>query len=208
MARLDLARGLAELAAADPDFARVIALHGPPPRRVRPQGFATLIQAILAQQVSRASADAIWGRLAAAVDPFTPEGLLAFDETALRRFGLSQQKARYARALAAALAEGRLDLRRLSRAEDETAIEMLTALPGIGRWTAEIYLLAALQRPDVWPAADLALMIAVERLKGLPARPSFREMTALGEAWRPWRAVAARVLWHYYRVAKGREGTL
>lgn len=208
MPRLDLKRGLAELALADPDIARVTALYGPPPRRVRPPGFATLVQAILAQQVSRASADAIWRRLAAAVEPFTAGGLLALDETALRRLGLSQQKARYARALAAALAEGRLDLRRLARAEDETAIEMLTALPGIGRWTAEIYLLAAHQRPDVWPAADLALMIAVERLKGLPARPTMREMTALGDAWRPWRAVAARVLWHYYRMSRGREGTL
>jgi DNA-3-methyladenine glycosylase II len=203
MARLDLKRGLAELAEADRDFARVLELYGPPPRRVRPPGFATLTQAILAQQVSRASADAIWSRLAAAVAPFTPEGVLALDEPALRRLGLSQQKARYARALAAALGE-----RRLARAEDEAAIEMLTALPGIGRWTAEIYLLAALQRPDVWPAADLALMIAVERLKGLPARPTAREMIALAEAWRPWRAVAARLLWHYYRMSRGRDGTL
>jgi DNA-3-methyladenine glycosylase II len=208
MARLDLKRGLAELAEADRDFARVLELYGPPPRRVRPPGFATLTQAILAQQVSRASADAIWSRLAAAVAPFTPEGVLALDEPALRRLGLSQQKARYARALAAALAEGRLNLRRLARAEDEAAIEMLTALPGIGRWTAEIYLLAALQRPDVWPAADLALAIAVERLKGLPARPTARETIALAEAWRPWRAVAARLLWHYYRMSRGREGTL
>lgn len=208
MARLELRRGLAELAAADADFARVLALHGPPPRRVRPAGFATLMQAILAQQVSRASADAIWARLAAAIDPFTPEGVLALDEPALRRLGLSQQKARYARALAGEIAEGRLDLRRLGRTADEEAIAMLTAVPGIGRWTAEIYLLAALQRPDVWPAADLALMIAVERLKGLPARPGPKQMIALAEAWRPWRAVAARLLWHYYRMSRGREGTL
>ena len=208
MARLDLRRGLAELAAADADFARVLALHGPPPRRVRPAGFATLMQAILAQQVSRASADAIWARLAAAIDPFAPEGVLALDEPALRRLGLSQQKARYARALAAEIAEGRLDLRRLGRSTDEEAIGMLTAVPGIGRWTAEIYLLAALQRPDVWPAADLALMIAVERLKGLPARPGPKQMIALAEPWRPWRAVAARLLWHYYRVSRGREGAL
>ena len=208
MPRLELRRGLAELAAADPDFARVLELYGPPPRRVRPAGFATLMQAILAQQVSRASADAIWARFAAGVDPFTPEGVLALDESALRRFGLSQQKARYARALAAEIAEGRLDLRRLSRAADEDAIAMLTAVPGIGRWTAEVYLLAALQRPDVWPAADLALMIAVERLKALPARPSLKQMVLLGEPWRPWRAVAARLLWHYYRMACGRRATL
>jgi DNA-3-methyladenine glycosylase II len=208
MPRLDLSRGLAELALADADFARVLALYGPPPRRVRPTGFATLIQAILAQQVSRASADAIWLRLAAAVDPFTPEGVLALDEPALRRLGLSQQKARYARALAAAIAEGRLDLRRLGRTADEDAIAMLTAVPGIGRWTAEIYLLAAHQRPDVWPAADLALMIAVERLKGLPARPNLKQMIGLAEAWRPWRAVAARLLWHYYRMTRGREAAL
>jgi DNA-3-methyladenine glycosylase II len=208
MARLDLRRGLAELSLADPDFARVLELYGSPPRRVRPTGFATLMQAILAQQVSRASADAIWARLAAAIDPFTPEGVLALDDGALRRLGLSQQKARYARALAAEIAEGRLDLRRLGRAADEDAIAMLTAVPGIGRWTAEIYLLAALQRPDVWPAADLALMIAVERLKGLPARPGLKQMILLGEAWRPWRAVAARLLWHYYRMTRGREGAL
>jgi DNA-3-methyladenine glycosylase II len=208
MSRLDLRRGLAELALADADFARVVELYGPPPPRVRPAGFATLMQAILAQQVSRASADAIWGRLAAAIDPFTPEGVLALDDAALRRLGLSQQKARYARALAAEIAEGRLDLRRLGRAADEDAIAMLTAVPGIGRWTAEIYLLAALQRPDVWPATDLALMIAVERLKGLPARPGPKQMIVLGEAWRPWRAVAARLLWHYYRMTRGREGAI
>lgn len=208
MPRLDLKRGLAELGAADPDFARVLALYGPPPPRVRPPGFATLVQAILAQQVSRASADAIWARLSAAVAPFTPEGVLALDETSLRRLGLSQQKARYVRALAAAIAEGALDLKRLARAPDEEAVAMLTAVPGVGRWTAEIYLLAALQRPDVWPAADLALMIAVERLKRLPARPTLKQMIELGEAWRPWRAVAARLLWHYYRMSRGREGTL
>ena len=203
--RCKLEPGVAALVAADADFARVVAAHGPPPSRKRDPGFGTLLRAIVYQQVSTAAGAAIWGRLEAGLGEMLPARLLLHDDDALRAFGLSRPKVKYARALATALAEGHLDLDSLHLLEDEAAIAALVALPGIGRWTAEIYLLSALDRPDVMPAADLALMEAARVLKGLPARPSAKEMAALSEAWRPWRSVAARLLWHYYRAMKQRD---
>lgn len=196
---------MAALVAADADFARVVADHGPPPSRKRDPGFGTLLRAIVYQQVSTAAGAAIWGRLESGLGEMAPAALLARDEAALRGFGLSRPKVKYARALAEALHGGTLDLDNLHLLEDEAAIAALVALPGIGRWTAEVYLLSALDRPDVMPAADVALMEAARQLKGLPERPNARQMYVLAERWRPWRSVAARLLWHYYRALKQRD---
>ena len=189
---------LEALAARDPDIARHYARCGLPPERRRPLGFAGLVQIIAAQQVSAASAKAIVGRLEAALRPCTPEGFLELDDRALRAIGLSRPKMRYCRALAEDLLAGRIDLDGLVGLDDQAAIEHLVRAKGIGVWSAEIYLLFALRRPDVWPADDLAVRVAVQRLKGLDARPGRAEMVALAAPWRPHRSAAARFLWHLY----------
>ena len=188
------------LSEADADLARAIAAAGRLPVRSRDPGFATLLNIIMAQQLSVASAGAIWGRLEAAADPMTPAALLGIHPRRLRTIGLSRQKALYARELAKALEMRHLDLDALADMQDEDAIAALTSVKGIGRWTAEIYLLFSLGRPDVMPADDLALQVAAQRIKGLDARPTGRELRAMAEAWRPWRSVAARLLWHYYKI--------
>ena len=190
---------LAELAARDPDLARAHREAGPPPLRRRPKGFPALVRIVCSQQVSVASADAILGRLDAAVSPLIPEGFLALDDDALKRVGFSRQKTAYIRGLAADLMAGRVDLDRLARLDDEAAIAELVKIKGIGRWSAEIYLLFSLKRPDIWPVDDLAVVVAVQRLKRLPERPDRAAMIEIGEPWRPWRSVAARLMWHYYR---------
>lgn len=190
---------LAALAETDADMARALADVGPPPMRPWEPGFPTLLRIILGHQVSLASARAIFARLHAAADPLTPERLLALDDEALRAAGLSRAKMIYGRALAEALVEGRLDLDALPQLDDDAARAQLVAVHGIGAWTADIYLLLALRRPDVWPAGDLALAVGAQAVKGLAARPNAREMVALAEPWRPWRGAAARLLWHYYR---------
>jgi len=199
--RRHLRERLEELAQQDADIARAYAAAGTPAMRARPAGFATLLNAILAQQVSAQAAEAIRRRLFAALAAPTPAAFLALDDAALRAAGLSRQKIGYGRGLAAALAEGSLNLARLHRLADEAAIAELVRIKGIGRWTAEIYLLFALRRPDIWPVDDLAVQVAVQRMKGLPERPGRAEMGELGEAWRPWRSVVARLMWHYYRNA-------
>ncbi len=198
-----LPRAIAELAARDPDLARAHAEAGVPPLRHGRPDFATLIRIICSQQVSTASTKAILGRLGEVARPLVPETLLALDEATLRRVGFSRQKISYARGLAADLIEGRLDLGALARLDDEAAIAELVKVRGIGRWTAEIYLLFALKRADVWPVDDLAVVVATQRLKGLAQRPSRAEMIEIGEPWRPWRSAAARLLWHYYRTTPG-----
>ena len=200
----NLRRGMAALAAADPDLARIGRVNGPPGLRAREPGFATLLNILVSQQLSRASAEAIWGRLEAACRPLGAQAFLALSDQALRAAGLSRPKVAYARGLARAVAGGGIDLERLGAQDDQAAAAALMALKGIGRWSAEIYLLSALGRPDVWPADDLALMVAVERLKRLDARPTRAVMERIGEPWRPWRAVAARMLWHDYRHGASR----
>ena len=192
---------LEALAARDADIARQFAACGLPPVRRHQTGFGGLLRIIMAQQVSTASAAAITARLNAAVRPLTPSGFLALNDDALRRIGLSGQKIRYGRALAEDVLERRIDLRRLHRLDDDEAIAHLTQAKGVGHWTAEIYLLFALRRPDVWPAGDLAVQVALQRLKNLETRPDATAMRALGEAWRPHRSTAARFLWHFYRHA-------
>ena len=189
---------LEALAACDPDIARHYAHCGLPPERRQPAGFAGLVRIIAAQQVSAASAGAIIGRLEAKLHPCTPEGFLELDEAALKAIGLSRPKMRYCRALAEDLLAGRIDLPGLVDMNDEAAIEHLVRAKGIGVWSAEVYLLFALRRPDVWPADDLAVQVAVQRVKGLKARPGRAEMRALAEPWRPHRSAAARFMWHAY----------
>jgi DNA-3-methyladenine glycosylase II len=191
---------LEALAARDSDIARFYAACGLPPVRRHARGFAGLLRIMCAQQVSAASARALIGRLDDAARPLTPDTFLALDDAALRAIGFSRSKVRYGRALAEDVRAGRIDLEAIARtADQDVAIAGLTQATGIGRWTAEIYLLFALGRPDVWPAGDLAVRVAVQRLKDLPARPTLDEMIGLAESWRPYRSAAARFLWHIYR---------
>jgi DNA-3-methyladenine glycosylase II len=193
-----LARGVRQLARLDPDLARVHRALGLPPLWARAPGFPTLVHIILEQQVSLASARAAFARLTAAVAPLTPHTFLTLDDATLKQIGFSRQKTGYCRLLARAIESGALDLPALARLSDEEVRAALLRLKGVGAWTAEIYLLMALRRADAWPAGDLALAVAYARLKRLPARPTVEELLLVGERWRPLRAVAARLLWHYY----------
>ena len=198
-----VAEGAAWLAAAEPRFAHALRLTGPVPLRRRPDGFDQLLAAIISQQVSVAAASAIWGRMQAA-GLTAPGAVLAAQEETLRACGLSRQKIRYARALAAA----GIDYAALRDAPTEEVVTALVAVPGIGRWTAEIYAMFSLGRADVFAPADLALQESARALFALPERPREAAFRRMAEAWSPWRAVAARLLWAYYRVDRGREGTL
>lgn len=193
-----LAEGLQALARSDSDVARALEEAGPPELRSREPGFEALLGAIVSQQISKAAAQTVWDRLAAAARPIGPETLLALDEDALRGAGLSRQKATYAHALAKAVVSGSIDLDGLAHLPDEAVVEQLVALKGIGRWSAEIYLLFALGRADAFPADDLALMIGAQRLKRMEERPNRSALMEIAEAWRPWRGPAALLLWHYY----------
>jgi DNA-3-methyladenine glycosylase II len=193
-----LLRATSVLARRDPALAAVVERFGPPPLWAREPGFATLVHLILEQQVSLASAQAAFDRLLAATDPLTPRALLGLDDQQLLAIGFSRQKARYARSLATAIEVGALDLDALAAADDHEVDRRLTALPGVGPWTATIYRLMALLRPDAWPIHDIALAQAIVETRGLATRPSPDEMLGIAEGWRPWRAVAARMLWHHY----------
>jgi len=194
-----LHEGAVELARRDPDLAGILARHGPPPLWARQPGFATLIAIVLEQQVSLRSGAAALERLRLAVGGTVEPGAVAeLGEDGARAAGLTRQKARYVVALANAAADGRLDLDAIAAAADEEARERLIALLGVGRWTADIYLLMALGRPDIWPEGDLALATAMRRAKRLDALPTSDEQRRLAETWRPFRAVAARLLWHAY----------
>jgi len=197
----DLAEGAAWLCTREPRFAGAMALIGPLPLRRKPAGFASLLDTVMAQQVSVASADAIWRRLEGAGLTHAPAVAEASEE-ALRACGLSRQKIRYAQALA----QAGIDFDRLSRMPDDEVIAALVALPGIGRWTAEIYAMFSLGRADMFAAGDLALQEAARILFDLPARPGEQALRAMAADWSPWRAVAARALWSYYRHCKRREG--
>jgi DNA-3-methyladenine glycosylase II len=197
-----LDEGAAWLAGAEPRFAQVRGLLTQSlPLRRKADGFAALLDAIVSQQVSVASAAAVWRKMDAA-GLTRPAALLAASDDDLRAAGLSRQKARYARALAGS----GIDFNALRDLPDAQVIDLLVALPGIGRWTAEIYAMFALGRPDVFAPGDLALQEAARLLFDLPARPSEKEMRAMAEDWSPWRAVAANLLWAYYHVVKEREG--
>jgi DNA-3-methyladenine glycosylase II len=186
------------LAARDRDLAVLIDAIGYPPIETRATGFPTLLLLILEQQVSIASARATYRRVEERLGTVEPTPFLALDPQELRSLGLSRQKARYGLALAEALVTGALDLDALTHLPDDTARARLIAVPGIGPWTADVYLLMALGRPDVWPSGDIALQAAAQRVKSLPRRPSGPELDALAEPWRPHRSFAAHLLWHLY----------
>ncbi len=201
-----LAAAVGELAARDADLAAIVARYGPPPLWDREPGFPTLLHIVLEQQVSLASARAAFDRLRAVADPLTPARFLELTDAELLAIGFSRQKARYGRALAAAVGAGGLDLDALVGLDDDAVHGELQGVPGIGPWTSTIYLLMVLGRPDVWPVGDIALAASVGEVKGLGHRPDATEMVALGEAWRPWRSVAARLFWHDYLGRRGRAG--
>jgi DNA-3-methyladenine glycosylase II len=202
----DLDAALAALVAADPRFDAVIAKSGRPPLRRRPDGYAGLAATVVSQQLSTASAAAIWERLTATFDPFAPEAIIKARPQKLARLGLSRPKIKALKEIARAVARGAPDLTTLGDLAADDAHAALTAVHGIGPWTADIYLLSCLGHADAWPAGDLALQEAARLAFGLAIRPTTKEMGPLAEAWRPHRAVAARVLWTYYRAVKGREG--
>jgi DNA-3-methyladenine glycosylase II len=187
-----------ELMARDPDLASIVRRFGPPPLWDRPAGFATLTHIVLEQQVSLASAQAAFDRLRAAVDVLTPARFLELDDAKLLAIGFSRQKAGYVRELARTVQSGALDVNGLTSLPDEEVRRELVALRGFGPWSAAIYMMEALLRPDVWPAADLALIASVVLVKRLERRPDAAAMDALAEQWRPWRSVAARLFWHDY----------
>ncbi len=191
-------RGVSYLSKTDQDLARVVSELGAPPLWSRKPGFPTLVLIILEQQVSLASARAAFDRLQKAAGPLSPRRFLAFDDRQLKPIGFSRQKSRYCRELAAAIIRGGLDLEKLQDSEDSLARTRLMEMKGIGRWTADIYLMMALLRPDVWPSGDLALAAATQEVKGLPSRPGPEELDEIARPWRPWRAIAARILWHHY----------
>jgi DNA-3-methyladenine glycosylase II len=204
--RRTLAQAVRRLATLDPDLGKIAADHGPPPLWARRQGFQTLIHIILEQQVSLASAKAALDRLRAAATPgrLTPERFLQFNDAELRCIGFSRQKAAYGRGLAQAMVRKELDLAAFRSMRDEIVRSELMKIKGIGRWTSDIYLLMALLRRDVWPRGDLALASAVQRVKRLRHRPTEKELGDFSNQWKPWRSVAARLLWHYY--LKNRPG--
>ncbi len=192
------------IADLDPDLARIEVSAGKLPWRVRPAGFPGLLQAIVAQQISNQAAAAIWRRLHAVPGALDPVDFPALSDEVLRAAGLSRPKVVHARALAAAFRDGVLATESLALMDDAAAVAAIAAVRGMGRWSAEVYLLFALGRTDVFPSGDLALAGAVAHLKGLPARPGPAALRAIAEAWRPHRGLAARLLFHHWRFLTGR----
>jgi len=193
------------LSQKDPDLAAVVEKYGLPPLWTREPGFPTLVYIILEQQVSLASARALYSRLQEVVRPFTPGRFLKLTEIQMRALGFSRQKAHYTRLLANAILRREFNLHKLHELEDRLAREHLMTLRGIGTWTADIYLLSALRRPDIWPVGDLALATAVQEVKRLRKRPSPEKLETMSVPWRPWRAVAARLFWHAYLCKRGQQ---
>jgi len=202
-----LDEGLAALA-GEPVFAAILNRAGAPQFRRRHNGFKTLLHIILEQQVSIDAAAAMFRRLNEECSPVSPAAFLTLDEATLRRCGFSRQKAAYGRGLSVAVASGALDFGRLAAAGDDDALAALVSLKGIGRWSAEIYLIFALGRADIWPAADLGLQLGVAAELGLAERPGERELRAIGERWRPWRSVAACLFWQSYLHARKRAAPI
>jgi DNA-3-methyladenine glycosylase II len=194
----DLARGTSSLSRRDPDLRRVVKRFGAPPMWARESGFSTLLHIILEQQVSLASARAAHNKLLEVASPLTPQGFLKLDDATLKAVGFSRQKTAYGRNLAHSIVEGLLDLDALGSIDDAAVRSELIKIKGIGRWTADIYLLMVLRRPDIWPTGDLALAVATQAVKRLKTRPTSEQLDQISVGWKPWRAVAARILWHYY----------
>ncbi len=195
--KITFAEGAQELGRRDKDFARLVKDIGLPGLRSRQTGYSTLVKIICGQQVSTSAARAIGGRLDAIEKPMQPETVLKLGPEKLRAVGLSGQKVKYVIGIAEAVVNGEFSFRRVARMDDEDAIEEMIKLKGIGRWSAEVYLLFALRRPDLWPVDDLGVVKGLMHLKGMKERPPREELVEMAEAWRPWRSVAARLLWHH-----------
>jgi DNA-3-methyladenine glycosylase II len=191
-----LAAATEALAARDRHLASIYEVHGSPPMWGRRPGFTTLLRIVLEQQVSLVSARAMFARLRSNIEPFTPERFIEFGEPSLRSIGVTRQKAHYCVQVAQAFTDGHLN--GIGRMSDDDAHAALLHIKGVGTWTANIYLLMALRRPDIWPDGDVALATAVARLRKMNQRPPFSELAQIAEAWRPYRSVAARMLWQYY----------
>jgi DNA-3-methyladenine glycosylase II len=196
-----IAIALAELARIDSDVARALESVGLPEPRIRPQGFETLLSTIVSQQISTQAAKAIMGRVRALLPQPSAAAILALEDKTLREAGLSFRKIEYAKGLAQAVQSGHLDIVGLAAASNEEAIETIMTLRGFGRWSAEIYLMFSLQREDIFPADDLALQVALGRLKNLDQKPTPKQASILIEHWSPWRSAGSLFLWHYYRGA-------
>lgn len=201
----DITAGLDALCIIDPRLDKVRAVAGEVPLRRSEPGFRSLVSIIVSQQVSRASADAIFGRLERLADPLTPEALLAAGEGLFREAGLSRPKQRAVLAVSQAVLDG-LDLQALCEFDADAAIGAMTAVPGIGPWTAQVYLLFAAGHPDIFPARDVALQSAVGHALGIDPRPGEKALIKIAESWSPHRGVASRLFWAYYRETRGREG--
>jgi len=200
-----LAVAARELAARDEMLAGIYATHGDPPLWRRATGFTTLVHIILEQQVSLKSAKAMLVRLQGIIEQFTPERFVELGYEYLRGLGVTRQKSAYLIDLSSSIVNGQLSFTKLARMSDDEARLMLTRIKGIGLWSADVYLLMAMRRADIWPAGDLALAVAMKELKGLTARPSPLELERLAEQWRPHRAVAARMLWQYYLAKRSTQ---
>ena len=200
-----LSAGAEWLAAADPRLAELLSEYGLPPLWPRQEGFATLVKIVLEQQVSLASAAAAYANLERAIGQVEPAAFLTVGDPELKAIGFSRQKAGYCRGIAAEIVEGSLDLASLSQMEDVAARAYLTAIRGVGPWTAEVYLLFALRRPDVWPTGDRALVVSMAESLPLDAVPDYDHALEIAGAWSPWRSVAARMLWHAYLARRGRS---
>ncbi|MEX2642003.1 MAG: hypothetical protein WD270_01020 [Acetobacterales bacterium] len=205
--RVPMREAITALAERDAHLRHILEAHGPPPGRPHDRGFPGLMRIILAQQIATGAARAIHARLQAACPDMSAAAFLALDDATLRAVGLSRGKIAYGRALAEAVAGGALDFRRLHRQGDEAAIAAISGIKGLGRWSAQMYLLFALKRPDIWPTGDLAVRRGLAAAKGLEADPEPAEMERLAEPWRPYRSAAARLMWHYYGTLHGRDAT-
>jgi DNA-3-methyladenine glycosylase II len=200
-----VAKAAKQLAGRDKDLASIFELYGPPPLWARRPGFSTLVKIILEQQVSLASAASLFSRLKKNVIPFQPLRMMELGEAHLKSLGLTRQKTAYCLHLAQSLSDKRLRLSQLSRLSDADVKAALMGIKGLGSWSADVYLLMVLRRPDVFPATDLALVSAVTRLKQLPNRPDSNQLLQIAEAWRPYRSVAARMLWQDYLARRGKK---
>jgi DNA-3-methyladenine glycosylase II len=193
-----IAQAIQELTKCDCDLAYVIETYGYPPNWEREKGFIGLVRIILGQQVSVAAANSIYNRLQSLIIPLSPENFLKFDDTQLQAVGLSRQKISYIRNLANAITNRELNLDELERKDEVILKQELIKIKGIGEWTIDIYLMMSLQRQDAFPKSDLGVILAYQKLKNLPARPTPKQLEEIAEKWRPFRAIATRILWHYY----------
>lgn len=201
-------RGIAELSSRDKDLASIIARWGSPPFWTHPPGFPGLVLDVLSQQVSLESAQAAFSRLESSIETVSPEEFLDLSDHELLGIGFSRQKAGYVRGIAREIVNGQLDLEELEQLDDDLVRKRLLAIRGVGPWTADCYLLFALCRPDAWPSGDLALEKAVQDMNGLAEKPTTEAVDDLANSWKPWRAVAARMLWHFYLSRRGRKASL